>query len=60
MEPEWKQWQGGKLLHCIIAAILLCCDAESDGWTDLFCNENSLEMFRVWHVNHFPLTPSIS
>jgi hypothetical protein len=22
-------------------------------------NQNSLEMFCVWHVNHFPLTPSV-
>jgi hypothetical protein len=27
MELEWRQWRGGKLLHGIIARILLYCDA---------------------------------
>jgi hypothetical protein len=31
--PRWPRL-GGKLLHCIVARILLYCDAESDGWTD--------------------------
>jgi hypothetical protein len=32
---EWRQWSGGKLLHGIIARILLCCVGVTDGMTDI-------------------------
>jgi hypothetical protein len=47
MELQCRPWQGGKILCGVIARILL------------YWKLKRLEMFRVWHVNHFPLTPSI-
>jgi hypothetical protein len=35
MELQRRQWRGGKLLHGIIARILLCCVGVTDGMTDM-------------------------
>jgi hypothetical protein len=54
MELQRRQWSGGKLLHGIIARILLCCVGVTDGMTDM-TSDYSKSLVLTAHAHHFLL-----
>jgi hypothetical protein len=46
---EWRQWWGGKILHGIIARILICCVGVTDGMADM-TSDYSKSLVRSVHV----------